>query len=159
MLRRSRNRGIRQADTLNTAPTNSRRSPTATGRVLGVLGLFWLNLVVAPCALAFGAEHDCPHCPTEQAGEMAAHHGHHEKMSDTGCDSLASDCDDPGTFTNEGRCAQPKPKDKAETVSMAPPAVPDVPVQIAGVVTTTADPPDPYPVFPPLHLLNCVFLD
>ena len=127
--------------------------------MLGVLGLFWLNLVVAPCALAFGAEHDCPHCPTEQAGEMAAHHGHHEKTAGAGCDALASDCDALGNFTNEGRCAQPKLKDKAEPVSMAPPAVPDMPINIVAFVTTVVDPPDPDPVFPPLHLLNCVFLD
>ena len=144
---------------MNTATTNSNRSRAATGRLLGVLGLFWLNLVVAPCALAFGAEHDCPHCPTEQAGEMAAHHGHHEKTAGAGCDALASDCDDLGNFTSEGRSAQPKLKDKAEPVSTAPPAVPDIPIDIVAFVTTVADPPDPDPVFPPLHLLNCVFLD
>jgi hypothetical protein len=144
---------------LNTATINHRRSRAATGRVLGVLGLFWLNLVVAPCALAFGAEHDCPHCPPEQAGEMAAHHGHHDKTAGTGCDALASDCDDLGNFTNDGRSAQPKLKDKADTVSIVPPAIPDIPIDIVAFVTTVADPPDPDPVFPPLHLLNCVFLD
>ncbi len=90
---------------------------------------------------------------------MAAHHGHHEMTAGKGCDAPASDCDDRGTFTSEGRCAQPKLKDKAEPVSMAPPAILDVPVDIAAVVTATAHPPDPHPVFPPLHLLNCVFLD
>ena len=144
---------------MNTATTNSRRSRSATGRLLGVLGLFWLNLVVAPCALALGAEHDCPHCPPEQAGEMAAHHGHHEGMAATGCDAVMSDCDDLGAFAHDGRGAQPKLKDKAEPVAMAPPAMPDVPIDIVAVVTTAVDPPDPDPVFPPLHLLNCVFLD
>ena len=122
-------------------------------------GLFWLNLVVAPCALAFGGEHDCTHCPPEQAGEMAAHHGHHEVMADTGCDTLTSDCDDIGTLAHEGRPAQPKLKDKAEVELMAPPAVPVAPVNIVAFVTTAADPPDPAGVFPRLHLLNCVFLD
>ena len=144
---------------MTTATTNSKRSRAASGRLLAVLGLFWLNLVVAPCALAFGAEHDCPHCPTEQAGEMAAHHGHHEDTAIAGCDALASDCDDLGDFAHEGRCAQPKLKDKAEPVAMAPPARPDAAVDVAGFVTTAADPPDPGAVFPPLYLLNCVFLD
>ena len=90
---------------------------------------------------------------------MAAHHGHHEKSAGKGCDALASDCDDLGTFTNEGRSAQPKLKDKAEPVSMAPPAVPDMPINIVAFVTTVVDPPDPDPVFPPHHVLNCVFLD
>ena len=38
--------------------SKGKRSRTATGRLLGVLGVFWLNMVVAPCAMAFGAEHD-----------------------------------------------------------------------------------------------------
>ena len=143
---------------MNTAPRNSKRSPTATGRLLAVLGVFWLNLVVAPCALAFGGEHDCPHCPTEQAGEMAAHHGHHEGMASAGCDALMSDCDDIGTLAHEGRSSQPKLKDKAEPVPMAPSTMPDAPIDIVAFVTTVADPPDPAGVFPPLHLLNCVFL-
>lgn len=142
-----------------TATTSNRRSRAATGRLLGVLGLFWLNLVVAPCALAFGAEHDCPHCPPEQAGEMAAHHGHHDDVAATGCDSLASDCDDLGDFAHEARGAQLKLKDKAEPVSMAPPALPEVSIDTAGCVTTAADPPDPDPEFPPRYLLNCAFLD
>jgi hypothetical protein len=144
---------------LNTAPRNSKRSPTATGRLLGVVGVFWLNLVVAPCALAFGSDHDCTHCPPEQAGEMAAHHGHHDEMAATGCDTLTSDCDDIGTLAHEARSAQPKLKDKAEPVLMAPPAVPDAQVATVAFVLTAADPPDPTGVAPRLHLLNCVFLD
>ncbi len=143
---------------MNTAPFNSNRSPTATLRLLGVLGVFWLNLVVAPCALALGSEHDCPHCPPEPAGEMAAHHGHHEGSASTGCDALMSDCDDIGAFAHEGRPAQLKLKDKAEPVPMAPPAMPDEPIYAIALMTTAADPPDPARVFPPLHLLNCVFL-
>ena len=138
---------------------NSQRTRTATGRLLAVLGVFWLNLVVAPCAMAFGAEHDCPHCPPEHAGEMAAHHGHHEGVASTGCDALMSDCDDLGTYANEGRFAQLKLKDKTDPVAMAPPTLPDLPVAAARFVPATADPPDPVGAFPPLHLLNCVFLD
>jgi hypothetical protein len=139
---------------LNTATDNSKRSRTATGRLLGVLGVFWLNLVVAPCALALGGEHDCPHCPPE----LAAHHGQHEGSASTGCDALMSDCDDIGAFANDGRSAQPKLKDKAEPAPMAPPVMPDAPIDTVAFVTTAADPPDPAGFFPPLHLLNCVFL-
>ena len=143
---------------MNTATDNSKRSRPATGRLLAVLGVFWLNLVVAPCALALGSEHDCPHCPPEHATEMAAHHGHHEAMAGTGCDALTSDCDDIGTYAHEGRTAQLKLKDQAEPALMAPAAFPDTPVHSITFVTTTADPPDPAAIFPPLHLLNCVFL-
>jgi hypothetical protein len=144
---------------LITATSNRKPTATATGRLLGVLGVFWLNLVIAPCALAFGGEHDCPHCPPEQAAGMAAHHGHHEDTADAGCDTMLSGCDDVGAAVNDGRHAQPKLKDKAEPVPMAPPPVPAAAVEPAHVVATAADPPDPVGTFPPLHLLNCVFLD
>ena len=70
-----------------------------------------------------------------------------------------SDCDDLGTYANEGRFAQFKLKDKTDTVAMAPPTLPDAPVAVARFVTATADPPDPVGTLPPLYLLNCVFLD
>jgi hypothetical protein len=144
---------------LNTATDNSKRSRPATGRLLAVLGVFWLNLVVAPCALALGSEHDCPHCPPEHAAEMAAHHGHHEAVAGTGCDALTSDCDDIGTYAHEGRPAQPQLKDKAEPISMVPSAFPETPLDTVGFTTTAAEPPEIVRVSPPLHLLNCVFLD
>lgn len=90
---------------------------------------------------------------------MAAHHGHHADEAAVGCESLASDCDDLGTFATEARGAQPKLKDKAEPVPMAPLSIPDVALDGVGFVTTTAEPPDLDPPFPPIHLLNCVFLD
>ena len=144
---------------MNTTSGNSGRLLPASSRLLAVLAVFWLNLVVAPCALAFGAEHDCPHCPPEQVGEMAAHHGHHEEMAGTGCDTLLSDCDDTGSATHEGRSAQPKLKDRAEPAAIAPPAIPEAPFDVVGFTTTAAEPPDPDGFSPPLHLLNCVFLD
>ena len=144
---------------MNSSGRNGKRTSTARGRLLGVLGVFWLNLVVAPCAMAFGTEQDCPHCPPEQMEEMAAHHGHHGEAAGTGCDALMSDCDDVGAYTHEGRAAQPKLKDKADPVPMVPPVLPDVPIATTSFATTAADPPDPVGAFPPLHLLNCVFLD
>ena len=144
---------------MNTSSSNGKRRYTATSRLLGVLGVFCLNLVVAPCAMAFGAEHDCPHCPPEQMEAMSAHHGHHGETAGTDCDALMSDCDDIGAYAHDGRTAQPKLKDKAEPVPMAQPALPDVPLAAVGFATTAADPPDPVGAFPPLHLLNCVFLD
>jgi hypothetical protein len=144
---------------LNTATRNSKRTRTATGRLLGVLGVFWLNLVIAPCAMAFSAEHDCPHCPPEMSDEMAAHHGHHQDDAASACGALMSDCDDLGTYANEGRFGQLKLKDKTDPVAMAPPAPPASPVTTAQFVSTTAAPPDPVGSSRPLHLLNCVFLD
>ncbi len=141
------------------ATGNSARSITATSRLFAVLGVFWLNLVVAPCAYAIGTEHDCPHCPPEDAAEMAAHHGHHRDMAGTGCDALMSDCDDSGSMALEGRSLQPKPKDKAELMAVVPPAFPQAPLDAARFVTTAADPPEPDGFPPALHLLNCVFLD
>jgi hypothetical protein len=144
---------------MNTVPGSSKRSSTASNRLLAVLVIFWLNLVAAPCALAFGEDHDCPHCPPEHTGEMAAHHGHHEDMANAGCDSVLSDCDGAGSVAHEGRSAQPKLKDKAEPALMAPPALPQATLDIVGFATTAADPPDPHGFGPALYLLNCVFLD
>jgi hypothetical protein len=142
-----------------TATGNSARSLTATSRLLAVLGVFWLNLVVAPCAYAIGTEHDCPHCPSEEAAEMAAHHGHHADVADSGCDALMSNCDDAGSVAHEGRSLQPKPKDNVESIAIAPPAYPEAPLDIVDFVVTAADPPEPDWSPPALHLLNCVFLD
>lgn len=144
---------------MDTTSRNRKRTATATGRLLGVLGVFWLNLVVTPCAFALGTEHDCAHCPPQQAGDMAAHHGHHEDMASTGCAAMLSDCDDVGAIGNDGRHTQLKLKDRAELVPMAPPAFPAASVEPVFLVTTAADPPDPAGTFPPLRLLNCVFLD
>lgn len=144
---------------MNSATGNSARPLTATSRLLAVLGVFWLNLVVAPCAYALGTEHDCPHCPPEEATEMTAHHGHHEDMAATGCDALMSDCDDSGSMAHEGRSVQPKLKDNVEPVAIAPPAFPRASLDSARFVTTAADPPEPDGFSPALHLLNCVFLD
>ena len=144
---------------MKTATSNSKRTLTATGRLLGVLGVFWLNLVVAPCAMALSAEHDCPHCPPEHMEAMAAHHGNHGEAAGADCDGLMADCDDLGTFAHEGRSGQPKLKDKADPVPMAPPAMPVAAHAPVDLVTTAADPPDPVGAFPPRHLLNCVFLD
>jgi hypothetical protein len=144
---------------VNTATGNSARSLAATSRLLAVLGVFWLNLVIAPCAYALDSEHDCPHCPPEEAVETAMHHGHHADMGDSGCDALMSDCDDAGSMAHEGRSLQPKLKDKAEPVAMAPPAFPEASLDIVAFVSTAADPPEPDWSSPALHLLNCVFLD
>lgn len=126
-----------------------------------MLGVFWLNLVLAPCALAFGteSESDCPHCPPEISAEMVAHHGQHSEVAGAGCDVLASNCDDISAYAHEGRPAQPTLKDKSEPVPMAPPAFPNAPLPFVGFTRTAADPPDLAGTFPPLHLLNCVFLD
>jgi hypothetical protein len=144
---------------VNTATGNSALSLRATSRLLTVLGVFWLNLVVAPCAYALGSEHDCPHCPPEEAMEMAMHHGHHADMGDSGCDALMSDCDDAGSMTLEGRSLQPKLKDKAEPVAMAPPAFLEASLDTVAFESAAADPPEPGWSSPALHLLNCVFLD
>ncbi|HEY5642793.1 MAG TPA: hypothetical protein VIS31_07940 [Woeseiaceae bacterium] len=144
---------------MNTTSGNSARSLPAGGRLLAVLAVFWLNLVVAPCSYAIASEHDCPHCPPEQMGEMAAHHGHHEDMAGSGCDALMSDCDDTGSMAHDGRSLQPKLKDQSEPAPMAPPAFPQAPLDVVGFATTAADPPEPDGFPPALHLLNCVFLD
>ena len=143
---------------MDTTSRHRKRTATASGRLLGVLAVFWFNLAVAPCAFALGTGHDCAHCPPQHAGHTSAQHEHNQDMAGTGCATMLSDCGDVGAIVNDGRHAQPKLKDRVELVPMVPPAFPAAAPAPVFVVATAADPPDPDGTFPSLHLLNCVFL-
>ena len=59
-------------------PAGSRKRQTRGGKVLGLFVAVWLNLALAPCAMAIEAgedhpgDHPCPHCPPADT------HGHHD---------------------------------------------------------------------------------
>lgn len=138
-----------------TRQTNAR----LTSRVLAVVFALWLNLAVQPCAMAFDTDHDCPHCPPSQEDPMAAHHGGHGDEAKPGCDTQPSDCGEVDDFSLDGRFSLGKLKAKAETVALVSPSVPEVSADPIGFSTTAADPPGPTAAPPPIHLLNCVFLN
>lgn len=139
------------------ANTASRKP--AMSRWLGVVVAVWLNLAVQPCAMALGADEGCPHCPPSHGDEMAAHHGHHETDIREGCDSPLSDCADSEEFSLDARHSQAKQKDNSGAVIIVAPTVSDAIPHPDLYATTAADPPLLVATSPPLHLLNCVFLD
>lgn len=137
-----------------TRQTNTR----LTSRVLAVVVALWLNLAVGPCAMAFSADTDCPHCPPPQEDSMAAHHGGHGDEAEPGCDSLPTDCGDIDDFSLDGRSSLGKLKDTTDSVAIVPATLPEVTFDPVAYFATAADPPGPTAALRPLHLLNCVFL-
>lgn len=131
------------------------------GRALGLFVAVWLNLALAPCAMAYEAsdDHDCPHCPTT---EMQGHHGSHAGMdAEMPCADSMSDCSLDGDFSHDARSGYSASKD----VQSEPP----VAIVANGPVTQLRAPvhersPPPFAKAhsgapPPLHILHCVFLD
>ena len=137
-----------------TRQTNTR----LTSYVLAVVAVLWLNLAVGPCAMAFGADSDCPHCPPSQEDPMAAHHGGHGDEAAPGCDTARADCGELDEFSLDGRSSLSKLKDKTEIVPILPAVPPEITFDPVACSTTAADPPGPTAAPPPIHLLNCVFL-
>ena len=130
-------------------------------RALGLFAAVWLNLALAPCAMAYESQddHDCPHCPP------AEEHGHHDMhagmQAEMPCADGMSDCSLDGDFSHDVRNGKAKLKDTQH----------ELPAFVA------ADEPPPQPVVrhhqrappwfatahagasPPLHVLYCVYLD
>jgi hypothetical protein len=130
-------------------------------RALGLFAAVWLNLALAPCAMATAAEgdHDCPHCPP---AEMQGHHDMHAGMdAEMPCADGLSDCELDGDFSHDTRSSQSKSKDVQGELPVAI-SVNDLAIQIRGPVRDRS-PPNFSTVHagapPPLHILYCVFLD
>lgn len=130
-------------------------------RAIGLFAAVWLNLALAPCAMAIEDEddHNCPHCPPAQT------HGHHEThagmQAQMSCADDLSDCGLDESFSHDTRSGQSQPKD-------APDELPAIAVagefdSSAPVIVRQRAPPEylagRLPAGPPIHLLNCVFLD
>lgn len=90
---------------------------------------------------------------------MAAHHGGHGDKAEPGCDTGPAECGDIDDFSVDGRSSPGKLKDKTEIVAILPAALPELTFDPVVFSTTAADPPGPTAALPPIHLLNCVFLN
>ena len=143
---------------------SSRRS--SRGRsALGLFVAVWLNLALAPCAMALQADddnhgdHDCPHCPP---AEMQGHHEMHAGMQPGGsCADDLSDCGLDDEFSHDARSGQSQLKDAQYELPVLANAGDVAFGQRAGA-QQRAPPPHlagRLPAGPPVHLLNCVFLD
>ena len=130
---------------------DARQSRSVTALLSAVL----LNLAMIPCGMALEGERSCPGCPTEHHAEAHAGHAEHKEHSTP---ATQADCCELDTFNVEDRSQQGE-KDGADKTppilftGLTEPAAGGFPVFSA------TGPPDPDPSPPPIHILNCVFLD
>lgn len=126
-----------------------RRHRTTWGRrVLGTFVAAWLAMVLQPCAVAAGVDHDCPHCPP---GEN--HEASHFEVS------ASADCVLGDQLSAETRSLQPKLKD---TFDKVPVAAPTDARQFEEHASLNQRLPDPdvflVPSGPSINILYCVHL-
>jgi len=125
--------------------------------VLTVLVVFWLNLVAAPCGMAFDADHSCVHCPPAQDHQAASHHGHHGDTARSDCDTLKSGCGERSVASVDARPSLSKLKDGTlPAMIVAAPWNDPAPVPACFALAAVM-PPGPVAAPPPTYLLNCVF--
>ena len=146
-------------------PADSRKRQPRGGKALGLFVAVWLNLALAPCTMAMEAagdqpgDHDCPHCPP--ADTHGHHDGHAGMQPEAPCAEDLSDCGLDEDFSHDARKGQAQPKDNPVDLP-AFVADSDAPLGTTRSVRQRAPPPRPawqWPAGPPIHLLNCVFLD
>lgn len=131
---------------------------TATRRGLGMLAIVWLNLALTPCAMAFEAEHECPHGPPAGHHEMAGHEGHGEQMAEHTCASMQDACCEiaDASVNMRGGAIELDDSPDLEFLTGYPPC--ELSGQALARHLATADPPDPPDDFRTLHKLFCVYL-
>lgn len=127
--------------------------------VLGMLAVLWFNMVLQPCAMASGADHDCPHCPPAHEAAMSAHHGHHgQDIAVNPCASMQSDCCDLGVSNFSSRGSELKIKDVFEQPALVADIAPWLDTISVDRPVSSTGPPPPLAASPPLHVLHCVYL-
>lgn len=125
----------------------------ASRRGLAVLVLVWLNMVVLPCAMAFGNDQDCPNCVPAAELEIA----HYGQTVESDCITMQSDDCYPGEISTNSRVSKTQNlPDDPET--LAPPPRPGLTLAGHSVPASVNRPPDPGRASPQLHVLYCVYL-
>ncbi|MFQ5610134.1 MAG: hypothetical protein ACE5F8_07685 [Woeseiaceae bacterium] len=149
----------RYKETMISARQLANRTASGPRRALLLVAVAWLNMTMAPCAMAFGSDFECPHMSSGAHAGMAAHDGHHANSTPTGCDGVQSSCCDAQDVANDVRADRSdtgKFSDAPATLcsheNVAPKPAGQVTAFSSGALHRCSD-------APPLHLLNCVFLD
>ncbi|MDH3612433.1 MAG: hypothetical protein OEU90_01855 [Gammaproteobacteria bacterium] len=137
------------------------RQQTWGRRALGLFVAVWLNLALQPCAMAYtaGDDHDCPHCPPAETHEHGGMHGNMDHK--VPCADGLSDCAVAEDVNHDGRNGQSKLKDAPTDTTFAiasdelaaPYHHPVDATSLPRYASVHAGAP------PPLHVLNCVYLD
>ena len=141
-------------------------------RTLGAFVVVWLSLALQPCVMALesGGHGDCPHCPPKVA---QSHAGHDMAMHEMSTHEMAGhdmatmampcaatgDCDSLDDFNYDGRTAEAKADKVESTLTILPPALDLQQAALPWRARSTRDTDHLSGAAPPLHVLNCVFLD
>ena len=134
--------------------------PAALRRyVLGLLAVSWLNMAVAPCAMAYESDDYCPHHAPVEKHDMASHHGHGEADTGPSCATAQPECCELAAASVDSRGNKPQFKSALEMVLITAPLTPVLPSRASKQPHVASDPPDITGAWPPLHVLNCVYLD
>ena len=134
--------------------------------VTAALSLLWLNLAMAPCAMAVDQNHDrnrdCPGCPPghdgQHHGESAAHHGHAEADTLPPCFMAQPDCCELDSLHVDDR-PQKLDRDDLDNATTA--------LELGLDRAAVGSPPPRHATGPPhpavgslrLHVLHCVYRD
>lgn len=132
-------------------------------KALGLFVAVWLNLALQPCAMAYevAGNHDCPDCPpSEMQGHHDMHDGMHDSMPDEmPCAEDLTDCmiDEDVNHDVRGDKLELKDVPPAVVYALASSDCLELSSErgISAPRYASVHPGAP----PPLHLLNCVFLD
>ncbi len=114
------------------------------------------NAAAQPCA-TMAEEHDCPHCPPEH--HESGHPGHGEMRSKPCCEALQAPCGELDDANVDGRTGLLKPLDAAESPVLIAQAYPSFACERRGILARATGPPRCAVTSPPIHVLNCVYLD
>lgn len=135
-----------------------RNHRTAWGRhMLAAFAVVWLNLALQPCVMALDTdhEHECPHCPP---AVMQHHEGHDMAAMKMPCDG-SGDCGEPDEFNYDGRKLEFKFDSSAQLVFVLPATPPDTASTAIATRERLVRREIRAGTSPPLHLLNCSFLN
>ena len=113
-------------------------------RLIGLLGVVWLNMALNPCAMALSEtdETDCPHCPPAQH-----------------CDEQAIErCNYLDTIDSDGRTHQTRTPDFSDYEFVLPPVLVVVPTLRVDSSTSTEFLQTTGPPGPPLYVRHCAYL-
>ena len=134
----------------------SARSKSASRRLLAALALLSLNLAAMPCTMALEAAPDSGHCPS-MSERVKTHEDHQQPVVEKDCISLQSDCCSVDGLALEARGGADKLQKDAQFLVSSSPSWPTL--QARPFPVDELRPPDIKVSFPPLHVLNCVYLD
>lgn len=156
-----------------TLASTHRRLKAAPRSALAALALAWVAVLAQPCAMAMAmdAVPVCPDCPPPAAAEAApgmhgaaGHHGHssHGDAYTGGaqmpCGTNQANCDALDDASVDGRTL----KAKVQTGADAPPLAQVAPLALMRAPAASRRAmfcPLPPGAAPPIHLLNCVYLN